>query len=178
MLYKLVGRGDFDILLIRPRSLFIQILGSQMAFEKSGRLIVAAGVFIYSMLHLITTWSILKVILLFNILFAVCIIYLSIFIIGAAFTFITIEGLEVINIFTAGSRQVGQYPMKIYNKYVIMFFTFIIPITLVNLYPIEYLCDRSDNILYVFMPLLTIILFIISLITFKLGTNKYCSTGS
>lgn len=178
MFSRLIVRGDFDILLTRPRSIFVQVLGSQIAYEKIGRVLVVLVLFIYSIIHLITYWSFMKVLLLINVFIAVCIIYLSIFIIGAAFTFITVEGIEAINIFSAGSRQVGQYPMKIYNKYIILFFTFVIPITLVNYYPIEYLCDRTTNILYVFMPLLTIILFLISLLLFRLGLNKYTSTGS
>ena len=170
--------GNFDIILTRPRSLFIQIIGSKIGYEKFGRVLFAIGLFIYAVLNLISNWTILKVLLLIFVVIGVCIMYFSLFFFGAALSFVTIQGLEAINIFSAGSRQVGQYPMKIYHKAIIWVFTFIIPLTLINYYPLDYLCDRTTNIFYVFMPLLTFILFILSIFAFKLGVKKYTSTGS
>ena len=106
------------------------------------------------------------------------IIVLSLLIIGASFCFITIQGLEVINIFTNGTRQVGQYPMGIYKKGIRIFFSTIIPIALVNYYPLNYLTSRSNNLIYLLLPLYSIIVFIISNIIFQLGTKKYSSSGS
>ena len=81
---QLIINGDFDILLIRPRSLFIQILGSKIAYEKVGRVIVVLGLFIYSVAHLITEWTILKALLILFVVIGVCVMYLAIFIFGAA----------------------------------------------------------------------------------------------
>jgi ABC-2 type transport system permease protein len=68
--------------------------------------------------------------------------------------------------------------MEIYKKWIRTFFTVVIPLTAVNYYPLEYLAGRTDNILYVFMPLYSIVLLIISVKIFKLGMSKYQSTGS
>ena len=38
---KLITNGNFDILLIRPRSLFIQIIGSDICYEKLGRALLS-----------------------------------------------------------------------------------------------------------------------------------------
>lgn len=175
---RLIVNGSFDILLIRPANLFIQILGSDIAYEKSGRVVVAFILFVYSALKVMKSITLLKILLLIFMVLGCLTIIMSIFIIGASFAFITIQGLETINIFTNGTRQVGQYPMGIYKKAVRIFFTIIIPITLINYYPLDYLAGRTNNILYVFMPFLTIIFFIVSNIIFKKGLNKYCSTGS
>lgn len=175
---QLVVSGDFDILLTRPRSLFIQILGSKIAYEKVGRVIVVFGLFLYSITHLITKWTLLKLLLVIFVVIGVCVMYLSIFIFGAAICFVTIQGIEAINIFSSGSRQVGQYPMQIYHKVIRLIFTFIIPLTIINYYPLDYLCGRTNNIFYVFMPLLTFILLFVSLLAFRLGVKKYTSTGS
>ena len=106
------------------------------------------------------------------------IIYVSLFIIGAAFCFVTIQGLEFLNIFTNGSRQVGQYPMGIYKKVIKIIFTYIIPLTLINYYPINYLNGKITNVAYIFIPILTIVILIISILIFNKGVSKYCSTGS
>jgi ABC-2 type transport system permease protein len=175
---KLIVNGNFDILLIRPANLFIQICGSDICYEKTGRVLIALTMYIYSAIMVIDNFTFLKVLLLVLMVLGCIIIIFSIFIVGATFCFVTIQGLEIVNIFTNGTRQVCQYPIKIYNKVIVLFFSTIIPIALVSYYPMEYLTDKSSNILYVFMPMLTIIMFFISKIIFNIGLKKYCSTGS
>lgn len=175
---KLIVNGNFDMLLIRPRNLFIQIFGTDMCYEKIGRVLISLGMYIYSASKVIKTLTILKVILLVLMIVGCIITVLSVFIIGATFSFMTIQGLEVINIFTNGTRQVAQYPMGIYKTAIRLFFSIVIPISLANYYPIEYLRGTTNNHLFVLMPLLTIIAFYVSKLIFKLGLRKYCSTGS
>ena len=175
---KLIINGNFDILLIRPRSLFIQIIGSDICYEKVGRLLVSISVFIFSAFKVIKGFSILKILLLLLMVFGAMLTILSVMIMGASFCFYTIQGLEVINIFTDGTRQLAQYPMGIYKKFVRLFFSIVIPIGLVNYYPLNFLTDRSSNPIYMLFPLYTIVLFIISNLIFYIGTKKYASSGS
>lgn len=174
----LIVNGSFDILLIRPRNIYLQILGSNICYEKTSRVLVSLLLFIYSAFKVIKTITILKILTLFLIVIGCVIIFASIFIIGASFCFITIQGLEVVNIFTDGSRQLAQYPMGIYKKIVRIIFTYVVPLTIVNYYPIKYLTGHTINIIYVFLPLLSIIFFILSILIFNLGIKKYSSTGS
>ena len=175
---KLIVNGNFDVLLIRPANLFIQICGSDICYEKTGRVLIALAMYIYSSIMVINNLTILKLLLLILMVLGCITIIFSLLIVAASICFVTIQGLEVVNIFTNGTRQICQYPIKIYNKMVILFFSTVIPIALVNYYPIEYLTDKSSNILYVFMPILTIIMLFISKFIFNLGLKKYCSTGS
>lgn len=175
---RIIVNGNFDILLVRPANLFIQICGTDICHEKIGRVLMTLLIFIYSSTKVISHFTFYKVLLLILMVMGCVVIIFSIFIIGATICFLTIQGLEAVNIITNGTRQVCQYPMGIYKKAVKIFFTTIIPITLVNYYPLDYLTGRTDSILYVFMPILTIIMFFISKFIFKLGLNKYCSTGS
>ena len=175
---KLIISGDFDLLLIRPRNLYLQIFGSEISYEKFSRVLISFLIFIYSSIKVINNFTVLKIVLLINMLVSSIIIYISLFIIGAAVCFVTIQGLEFLNIFTNGSRQVGQYPMGIYKKIVRIIFTFIIPLTLINYYPVKYLTDKTTDVLYIFIPMLTIILLLISILSFNKGVTKYCSTGS
>ncbi len=175
---KLITRGNFDLLLIRPRSIFIQIIGSDICYEKLGRTICALALYIYSATKVIININLLKILLLVIMIISCVILILSLFIIGASFCFITVQGIEAINVITNGTKQVAEYPISIYKKPVKFFFTFIIPVVLINYYPLNYLTDRTTNILYVLMPLFTVFLFIISEYLFNLGMKKYCSTGS
>ena len=92
--------------------------------------------------------------------------------------FYTIQGLEVVNIITNGSKQFAEYPMRIYKRALRLVFTFVIPIAIINFYPVDYLIGKTNNLLYVFIPLLSFILLYISTLIFNYGMSKYYSTGS
>ncbi len=175
---ELIIHGGFDLLLIRPRNIYLQIFGSNICYEKTSRVLISLLLFIYSSSKVIKTLTALKLLTVLLIVFGCVIIFASIFIIGAAFCFITIQGLEVVNIFTDGSRQLTQYPMGIYKPIVRKLFTFIIPLTFVNYYPLKYLTGATTNIIYIFLPLLSIFFLIISILIFNRGIKKYSSTGS
>ena len=175
---KIIIRGDFDILLIRPRNIYLQIFGSDICYEKTSRVLVSLGLFIYSSIRLIDSFNIVKILLLFNMLLGGILLFVGIFILGATMCFFTVQGLEVVNIITNGSKQFAEYPMRIYKKTLRMIFTFIIPVTIINYYPINYLVGNTNNILYVFMPLISVIVLIIGVLVFNIGISKYCSTGS
>ena len=175
---KLIIKGNFDILLIRPRNIYLQVFGSDICYDKFSRVLVAFIFYIYSAIKVIDIFTIDKILLLIFMVIGCLIVFLSIFILGASFCFITIQGLEFINIFTDGTRQLAQYPMGIYKHIVRIIFTYLIPITIINYYPINYLTDKVNNIFYIFIPLLSIIFLFISILVFNQGIKKYTSTGS
>ena len=175
---KQIIKGNFDILLIRPRNIYIQIFGSDICYEKFSRVITALGLFIFSSAGLINTFSFWKVLLLFNMFLGGVVLFLGIFIIGATMCFYTIQGLEVVNIVTNGSKQFAEYPIRIYRRALRLIFTFVIPITIINYYPVDFLIGKTNNLLYVFMPLLSFISLFISIKIFNYGISKYYSTGS
>ena len=106
------------------------------------------------------------------------IIFFSIFVLAASYCFITVQGLEVRNVFTDGGKQMAQYPIGVFNKGFLYFFTFIIPYGFVNYYPLLYFIGKKDNILYAFSPLIVLIYLIPCILIFNLGVKKYSSTGS
>lgn len=175
---NLIKNGSFDLLLIRPRNLFLQIIGSDIFYEKISRILSTSILFIYSSIKVVSCFNITNIYLLITMLIGSFLINIAIFIFGASICFYTVEGLEFINIFTDGTKQLAQYPMGIYNKIIRFIFTIFIPISLVNYYPIEYLSGRSTNILYLFLPLLSCLVIIPAIIFFKAGLKKYKSSGS
>lgn len=175
---KLMRKGGFDILLIRPRNIFLQILGNDFALHKIGRILASTYLLIVSTINLIPVITFDKVLLILLMVLGDFIVIVSLFIIGAFFVFFTVEGLEFVNVFTNGTKQVNEYPMSIYHKSIGIIFTFVIPIALCNYYPVEYLVGNTSNLYYFLMPLSSLILLFISVIIFNLGLRKYSSTGS
>jgi ABC-2 type transport system permease protein len=175
---KLMKKGGLDILLIRPRNIFLQILGNDLALHKIGRIIASSYLLIVSTINLIPDLTLDKILLVILMVLGDFIIITSLFIIGAFFVFFTVEGLEFINIFTNGTKQVNEYPIGIYHKAIGIIFTFLIPIALCNYYPVEYLINKSNSLIYFLMPCSSLILLGISIVIFNLGLKHYSSTGS
>ena len=174
----MLGNGEFDRILVRPRNVILQVLGAKIEFAKFGRAGAALTIFIILLLKRPEIIKGEKIITVLLMIIGTIIIYASLFIIRAGISFFTIQSLEIMNIFTDGSRDLGQYPLNIYQKWVQKFFTYILPLALVNYYPLLYIIDKTSNKFYAFIPILSIIFIIPSYIIWRIGLKKYKSTGS
>lgn len=175
---ELIIRGDFDRLLLRPKNVILQVLCSDSDFVKVSRLIQSIIVLIIAICHLNISWNLLKIITLLLMLFSSCIIFFGIFLMAASYCFFTVQGLEVRNVFTDGGKHMAQYPIGVFSKGFVWFFTFIIPYAFVNYYPLLFFLGRKSSILYAFSPLLVLLYLIPSIVTFYLGMKRYSSVGS
>ena len=174
----IIKNGTLDLILIKPRNIYLQIFGSNIEFTKISRILGSLIIFIVAYVNLDFNKSILNILLLIGLLLFSSLIYASLYILMACFCFKTIEGLEFTNIFTDGSREFGQYPMEIFKKEVLIFFTFLIPISCVNYYPVKYILGKSSSILYLISPLFCFLLLIIAIVLFNRCLKHYTSTGS
>ena len=175
---KLIIDGSFDRLLLRPKSIMLQVLCSDANFIKLARLIMSLLVVVIALFKLNINLSLLKILCLILMLVSAVIIFFGIFVVAASYCFISIQGLEFRNLLTDGGRHLAQYPIGIFKKGFAFFFTFIIPYAFVNYYPLLYFLGKNNNVIYAFTPIITIIYLVPSLFIFKLGMKKYSSTGS
>ena len=175
---NLIIRGEFDRLLLRPKSILIQSIAADFDFIKISRILQSIIILIISIIKLNITFNIYKIITLILMLLSSIVIFFSLFLLMASYCFLTVQGLEVKNLFTDGGKHIAQYPINIYNKHFILIFTFIIPYAFVNYYPLLYLIGKSNNKLYIISPIIVFIYLIPAIISFKWGIKKYTSVGS
>lgn len=175
---KLIIEGGFDRLLLRPKNLILQVLCSDGDFVKVSRLIQAIIVLVIALINLKVEITFLKVICLILMLMASCVIFFGIFLLAASYCFMTVQGLEVRNVFTDGGKHMAQYPIGVFKKGFVFFFTFIIPYAFVNYYPLLYFIGRNDNILYAFSPIVVFLYLIPCFMVFYMGVKKYEGSGS
>ncbi len=175
---KIVRQGGFDRIMTRPRNEILQVLGSHFELTRIGRMIQGAIVFIYGTTHAGIEWNFVRVLTVIFMLIGGTGVFCGIFLINAALCFFTLEGLEVINIFTDGAREYGAYPIDVYGKRMMRFCTFVIPYSLVQVYPLKFLTGRSDNILYALLPLAALLFLIPGYVFWRFGVRKYTSSGS
>lgn len=177
---SLIVRGDFDRLLVRPRSTALQVLGSQFEFTRFGRMLQSLIVLIWAIAHLEIDWSLAKAVTLLLMIACGVLIFAGIYILFATMCFWTVQGLEVANVFTDGGREMAQYPLNIYTRWVKIIFTFVIPFGCVNYLPMLYILGRADGhpIGYAAMPLAGALFLLPCLLVWRIGVRHYRSTGS
>ncbi|WP_328805581.1 ABC transporter permease [Paenibacillus apii] len=180
MFSSLVVSGEFDRLLVRPRSTVVQVLGSKFEFTRFGRLVQSAAVLGWAIWNLPIDWTPLKVLTLLMMVAGGILIFSGIFILNATLCFWTVQGLEVGNVLTDGGREMAQYPLNIYHKRVTLFFTFIIPFGCVSYLPLLFLLGRAEGhgLLYALLPLASVLFLLPCLAVWQIGVRHYRSTGS
>lgn len=177
---RLVSSGGFDRILVRPRNTVVQVLGSRFEFTRIGRLAESLVVLVWALANLSVEWNLAKILILILMVLSGIFIFTGIFILGATLCFWTIQGIEIVNIFTDGGREMAQYPLNIYKKSITRFFTFVIPFGCVNYYPLMYILDKVEGsqIQYMLAPLWGILFIIPCLLVWRIGVKHYKSTGS
>lgn len=174
----LIAEGNFDRLLLRPRSILFQVVCDEISAVRIARLLQDVIVLIVAIINIDVSWDILKVLTLILMIISSVFIFLSIFIITASYCFITVKGLEFRNVLMYGAREMAQYPIGIFKKGFLIFFTCIVPIGFVNYYPLLYILGRETNKLFILSPLIAILYIIPAILLFYKGMKRYTSVGS
>ncbi len=173
-----LSQGEFDRILVRPRNVVFQVLAAKMEFTRVGRLLQAILVLCYALPKSGIQWNWDKILTLMFMIVGGVGVFSGLFLLFAGLCFFTVEGLEFMNVFTDGGREFGQYPLAVYGKEVLKFFTFVVPHALFQYYPLLYLTGRSDSKLYMLLPLLALWFWVPCLCVWKIGLRRYRSTGS
>ncbi|MCL2404976.1 MAG: ABC-2 family transporter protein [Defluviitaleaceae bacterium] len=174
----LLGNGMFDRALVRPRNIVFQVLAGTIEFTRLGRALQAIVVFAYIIPTSGIVWTWDKILTLCLMVVCGSLLFFGLFLIYAAFSFFTVEGLEFMNIFTDGGREHGRLPFSVYGDNVLRFLTFVIPLALVQYYPLLYLLGREESMFYAFTPVISLLFLLPCYALFRLGLSRYKSTGS
>jgi len=174
----MLGNGEFDRALVRPRNTIFQILALKMDFTRLGRLAQAVVIMCYALPNSGVIWTGDKVFTLVLMVVSGGFIFSGLLIVYAAFSFFTIEGLEFMNILTDGGATFGKYPFSIYGKEILVFLTFVVPLALFQYYPLLYLLEREQSLLFMFTPLMGLLFLIPCFVFYRFGLRRYKSTGS
>lgn len=178
---NMIVKGTFDLVLVKPRSEILHILGSTIEFSRLGRMITGIVILVLSVNMADIRWNIYKGIAFILMLAGGTAVFSGLFILGASFCFVTVQGIEVVNIFTDGGREFASYPLTIYEKWAVKFFTYVIPYACFNYIPLAFITDKAvdyPQILYMLSPLVCFIFFIPCIVVWKISVRHYLSTGS
>lgn len=175
-----IRNGDFDRILLRPRSVFLQVLGSEFQLLRLGRFLNGLIPFVIGVAWLRPAWGILDWAFVVAAICMGSLTYGGVMLVRAMTSFFTIESLEVFNIFTHGGVQASSYPMDIYTGWFRNLFTYVIPLAAINYWPMSALLHKNYAPAWVayLSPGLGLLFFCLGFLCWRFGVRHYRSTGS
>ncbi len=175
---SVISNGEFDRAMVRPRPVMFLVLCSRIEFARAGRFLQAAVILAYALPKSGIAWTPAKALALFLMCAGGTALFAGLFIVYASFCFFTTEGLEFMNIFTDGGRELGKYPVDIYGSAVLRFYTFVIPLACVQYYPFLYIAGRTQSLYFALLPLAGFLFLVPCTVFWRYGVKRYRSTGS
>lgn len=174
----IVNKGEFDRMLVRPVSPILQVLGSRFELGRIGPMLSAMVMLVVGIRNCEIVWTISRVFCFAFMLFGGVLLFSGLFMIGATICFFSIEDGGSINVLTYGAKEHGKYPIDIYGKNMMRFCTYVIPYTLIQYYPLQYVLGKSDNWYYGFYPFGAVVFLTLCYIFWRFGVRHYASCGS
>lgn len=175
--HRLLSDASFDRIMVRPRPLLFQVLCQDMKPTMFARVLQAAVMLVWAIGSGAVHWTPAKALVLALMIACGAAIFFGLFLINACICFFTLEHIETLNIFTDGPREYGKYPFGVYGKPVLLILTFLVPLALVQHWPLQYLFDRGPW-WYGLLPLAALLFLIPCGLLWRLGVQHYKSTGS
>jgi len=180
---RLVKSGDFDRVLLRPRSTALQVAASDVYVFRIGRLVQGLGVLVWASWSLQVAWSVPKLLLLVFSILSGAATFTGLLVLQATLAFWTTEGLEVANTLTYGGVETTQYPLSIYRTWLRRLFTFVVPLACMNYFPSLAITGHAEAASYPAWlpwsaPAVGFAFLVVALRVWEFGVRHYRSTGN
>lgn len=133
---KYLRTGQFDVFLLRPLSLLGQLVTSDLALRRVGRLAVGATVLAVALPRAGVEWTPAHVALAVLAPLSGMVIFGALLVLGAAVQFWLIEGSEFANAFTYGANFASSYPTAVYGTGLRLALTYLLPAAFVAYLPV------------------------------------------
>lgn len=179
----LLRRGDFDRMLVRPRSTVLQLTGHTFDLRRTGRMVQATAVLAYGISHVEAQWWVLSVPLLAAAVLSGAAVFFAMWWLQATLCFWSTDSLELMNIVTYGGHETARYPLSIYPRGVRRFFTYAVPLACTSYFPVIAALGRQDPLgtplwLQCTTPLFATAFLAVAAAAWKIGLRHHSSTGS
>lgn len=177
--WKMVRTGDFDRVLLRPRSLMVQVAASYFHIHRFARVFGGLFTVIYCLRALKVVLSLSDILMLVLAIIGGAITYTGVFVLTSGIAFFTVKGLDWIYIFTNISYQAIRCPVEYMPRVLKQTFTFFMPMLVISYYPAASVCGWTDSYYKGFLALPAgAAFFFFAVRVWNLGVRHYKSTGS
>ncbi len=183
VLSRAVRWGDFDRVLLRPLNPLLQLITWE--YDPAGIGDVGLGLVCLVIVSRLLEfhWTPLTLAFLVLVVAGGCLIELALFLIVNTMAFWITETGRLTWLVLTFSDNFALYPLNIYNSVLQFVMTFLVPVGFMSYYPATLFLNRTGDTLFspVFAyltPLVGLCLFALAYSFWRVGINRYQSTGS
>ena len=178
-----IRTGDFDRLLLRPRTATLQLIGHDFRLRVIGRILQGIVVLVVATRALDFDWNAMAIALAVWTIAGGVALFFGLMVLQATLAFWTVESLEVVNVVTYGGVQAAQFPISLYAGWLRHFLTFVVPIACIAYFPVLAILGKPDPLGAPrwFLPLAPAVAFVFlgaCFVAWRFGVRKYTSTGT
>src|SRR5215217_3351208 len=178
-----ISRGEFDRVLTRPVSPFVQVLCADVKLHQVGRLLQGIMAFGIALTLTDVHWSTGRLLYLPVAIVSAAAVFLALFSFEATMCFWTTEATESVNAFTYGGTTLAKYPLQIFDGWLRRLFLWIVPLGFTIFLPALYLLDKPDPLgmpgfSRFVAPVVAILFCAVAGFFWGVGVRRYRSTGS
>ena len=180
---EFVRTGEFDRVLLRPRTTVLQLAGFRFQLHRIGRFLQGLIVLVWAIWMLDLDWTPAR-----GMVFAAAVMggvafFAGLFIIQATLCFWATESLELMNTLTYGGVETATFPLAIYRRWFRRFFTFVVPLGCISYFPALFVFGIDDPlgtgaVFQALTPLAGFAFLGLALAAWRVGIRHYTSTGS
>jgi len=177
--WHMLQSGNFDRVLLRPRSVALQVAGSYFHLHRLARAASGLIVIFWVLGRMGVALTAARLAIIISALAGGALMYSGVFVLSSGVAFFTVRALDWIYILTNASYQVTRAPAEHMPRLMLKVFTFVLPILVISYYPAAAVCGWGVGLWAGFMALPAGILFMaLSLWVWRFGVRRYRSTGS
>jgi ABC-2 type transport system permease protein len=180
---QLVRTGRFDALLLRPAGTLTQVVGSDFAIRRVGKIAQALIILIWAATRVHVHWQLGTVALCIASVVSAAGIFAAIWIAGSCVQFFVLGAGEISNGMTYGGNFLSQYPVSIYGPWLRRLLAYVVPIAFVAYLPASTILRTNDSLqlprmLGYLSPVVAVVSLVLARLVWQFSVRHYRSTGS
>lgn len=178
-----IRTGRLDALLVRPLSALGQICASEVQLRRIGIVVSSLGVLVVALVRADIDWTPARMVLLVVAPVSGAFVLGSVWVVATSVCFWVVEGNEVANSVTYGSRMFTGYPLSIFSPWLRRLMGFVVPGAFVAYFPALALLGKPDPLgLAAFLswssPVVAVLATLVAGTVWRVAIRRYRGTGS
>lgn len=179
-----IREGRFDRLLVRPRSLLLQlVLNNADLMATAGHGTLGVLLFLVSAGRVGIHWNAASILYYIGAIIGGVLIQGGMFLFFSSLCFYFVEVNSIRSIFFWEMRKFAGYPISIYHKLIQGLLIYVVPFAFVNYFPAQYLLRKGDMAnypeIYIYIaPLVGVLVYTAAYLFWRVSVKRYVSTGN
>ena len=178
-----IRNGEFDISLTRPVNTLFYELCIGYNFVYIGHFILSFVIIATFSQNINLEFSLKNIILFIIMLISAVLLQSAFLLLSSVASFFFLNNNPVMDFMLKETKRFINYPICIYWDIIQIILTIFVPVAFISYYPVKAILGKEDNSMFsssisYFSPIISLVIFLISIYIWNLGLSKYKSTGS